>query len=157
MKPEDIRLFRDTLRHLQRSLGWQAKHDADCCGVTIAQCHTLLEIGKKKELSLVDLSGMLGLDSSTLSRTIDAMVATKLVNRTANPEDRRYVTLSLTDKGQAICDRINLTFDQYYKTVFARIPADKQQQVMECISLLTRAVIDSEGVSCWEEVTNIDQ
>ena len=157
MKPEDIRLFRDSLRHLQRSLGWQAKHDADCCGITIAQCHALLEIGKTKELSLVDLSGVLGLDPSTLSRTIDTMVTSKLVDRNANPEDRRYVTLSLTIEGQAICDRINLTFDQYYKTVITRIPADKQQQVMESISLLTRAVIESDKTTCCVEGSYIDK
>lgn len=157
MKPEDIRLFRDSLRHLQRSLGWQAKNDADCCGVTIAQCHALLEIGKKKELSLVDLSNILGLDPSTLSRTIDTMVTGELVDRNANPEDRRYVTLSLTGKGQDIYDRINRTFDQYYHSIFSRIPIEKQQQVMESISLLTRAVIETKIVSCCVEDSNIDQ
>ena len=157
MKPEDIRLFRDSLRHLQRSLGWQAKHDADCCGITIAQCHALLEIGKTKELSLVDLSGVLGLDPSTLSRTIDTMVTGKLVDRNDNPEDRRYVTLSLTGKGQDIYDRINHTFDLYYHSIFSRIPIEKQQQVMESISLLTRAVIESKKTTCCVEGSYIDK
>ncbi len=157
MKLEDIRLFRDTLRHLQRSLGWQAKNDADCCGITVTQCHALLEIGNKKELSLVDLSGLLGLDSSTLSRTIDAMVTGKLVQRNPNEEDRRYITLSLTAKGKEIYNRINLTFDQYYQAIFSRIPADKQQQVLESVRLLTRAVVESKETSCCVEVTTNDQ
>jgi DNA-binding MarR family transcriptional regulator len=156
MKLEDVRQFRDSMRRLQRSLGWQAKNDADCCGITVAQCHALLEIGNKKDLSLVDLSGALGLDSSTLSRTIDTMVAGELVERNANPEDRRYITLSLTVKGQSIYNRINQTFDQYYQAIFANIPDDKQQQVIESIGLFTLAVAKSEGTSCcMEETKNV--
>ncbi len=155
MKLEDVRQFRDSIRCLQRSLGWQAKNDADCCGITVAQCHALLEIGNKKDLSLVDLSGALGLDSSTLSRTIDTMVAGELVKRNANPEDRRYITLSLTSKGQSIYNRINQTFDQYYQAIFANIPDDKQQQVIESIGLFTLAVVKSVGTSCCMEETLI--
>jgi DNA-binding MarR family transcriptional regulator len=155
MNLDDIRLFRDSVRCLQRSLGWQAKTDADCCGITVAQCHALLEIGNKKELSLVDLSGALGLDSSTLSRTIDTMVSGELVERNANPEDRRYVTLKLAGKGQVIYDRINQTFDQFYKAIFARIPVDKHHQVLESIGLLTLAVLESEETSYCVEETKI--
>ncbi len=154
MKLQDIRLFRDSLRHLQRSLGWQAKQDADCCGITVAQCHALLEIGKIKERSLIDLSGVLGLDSSTLSRTIDTMVTNGLVRRTANPEDRRYVNLSLAPKGEALYDRINQAYDQYYQIVFAKIPSEKKLQVIESIALLTRAVIESEGTTCCVKENN---
>jgi DNA-binding MarR family transcriptional regulator len=146
MKSTEIRQFRDIIRRLQRSIGWQAKSDADCCGITIAQCHALLEIGNKKELSLTDLAGVLGLDPSTLSRTIETMVTDKLVNRNVNPDDRRYVALSLSAKGQAVFDRINQTYDHYYQTVIARIPADKHDQVMESISLLTQAVIETERI-----------
>jgi DNA-binding MarR family transcriptional regulator len=147
----DIRGFRDSVRLLQRSLGWQAKNDAECCGITIAQCHALLEIGNRKELSLVDLAGALGLDSSTLSRTIDTMVAGELVERSANPDDRRYITLSLDGRGREIYKRINLTYDHYYQAILSRIPVDKQQQVIESIGLLARAVIESEGTSCCVE------
>jgi len=147
MKSTEIRHFRDLIRRLQRSIGWQAKSDADCCGITIAQCHALLEIGKKEKLSLTDLAEVLELDPSTLSRTIETMVAGGLVNRNVNPDDRRYVALSLSAKGRAIFDRINQTYDLYYQTVFARIPADKHDQLMESINLLTRAVVETERIS----------
>lgn len=147
MKSTEIRQFRDLIRRLQRSIGWQAKSDADCCGITIAQCHALLEIGNKQELSLTDLAEVLGLDPSTLSRTIETMVAGGLVNRNVNPDDRRYVALSLSAKGRATFDRINQTYDHYYQTVFARIPADKHDQLMESFNLLTQAVVETERIS----------
>jgi DNA-binding MarR family transcriptional regulator len=156
MNLKDIRSFRDSVRLLQRSLGWQAKSDAECCGVTIAQCHALLEIGNRKELSLVDLASALGLDSSTLSRTIDTMVAGKLVERSANPDDRRYVTLSLTDSGKELYENINLTYDHFFQTVLSRVPVDKQQQVIESVHLLARAIFESKEIKCCvEEITDV--
>ncbi len=151
MELNDIRIFRDSVRQLQRSLGWQAKNDAVCCGVTITQCHALLEIENKQELSLVDLANALSLDPSTLSRTVETMVAGELVERSANPEDRRYVTLSLTGRGKEVYNRINQAYDSYYQAIFSRIPSDKQQQVIESISLFARAVFESDRNTCCME------
>lgn len=78
------------------------KSDVSCCGVTVAQCHALLEVEKNGEISLVDLAYALGLDNSTLSRTIDSIVQERLVERRANPHDRRHISIALTDKGKEI-------------------------------------------------------
>ncbi len=154
MELEDIRYFREIMRRLQRNLSWQSKSDAVCCGITLAQCHVLMEIGKVSEISIVDLASILGLDKSTLSRTIDGMVETGLVERLPNPEDRRFLKLTLTEEGKNLFDSINCTFDQYYKDVFAAIPSEKHQQVTESLSLLARAIAEkSSSECCREELT----
>jgi DNA-binding MarR family transcriptional regulator len=135
-----INLFREKIRQLQRNAGWQMKSDASCCGVTVAQCHALLEIEKHGEVSLVELAGTLGLDNSTLSRTIESMVQEGLVERCANPHDRRYISIMLAERGKTICDNINQTFYRYYKGVLELIPAEKQQQVIESVNLLAEAL-----------------
>src|SRR5512133_88549 len=91
-----IRNFREKLRQLEREIGWQLKSDTECCGVTLAQCHILLEIGKSGEMSIVDLASTLGLDTSTLSRHVNGMVNIGLVDRVLNARDRRFVSISLT-------------------------------------------------------------
>ena len=155
MELEDIRHFREIIRRLQRNLSWQSKSDAACCGITVAQCHVLMEIGKLNKISIVDLASILGLDKSTLSRTIDGMVETGLVERAPNPEDRRYLKLTLTDQGKNLFDSINCTFDQYYQDVFAAIPPDKHQQVTESLSLLAGAIAKkSSSECCREELTS---
>jgi len=150
---KDIRRVRETVRQLQRNLSWQSKSDAACCGITLAQCHALLEIGKNSEISLVDLASILGLDNSTISRTIDGMVEASLVKRRSNPEDRRYLKISLTRKGKNLFDSINCTFDQYYSYIFANIPPEKQQQVIENLGLLAEALAESNNSEyCREEM-----
>ena len=143
MDLSDIRLFREAMRKLQRSSSWQWKNDAACCGITAAQCHALLEIGKNSEITLVDLASILELDTSTLSRTIDNMVQANLVERKTNPEDRRYLSITLTKKGVEIFNDINYTFDQFYTDIFADIPLEKQAQIIESINMLANALTKS--------------
>ncbi len=155
MELEEIRYFREIMRRLQLNLSWQSKSDAACCGITMAQCHVLMEIGKVNEISTVDLASILGLDKSTLSRTIDGMVETGLVERIPNPGDRRYIKLTLTKEGKKLFDSINYTFDKYYQDVFASIPPDKHQQVTESLSMLASAIAEkSSSECCREELTS---
>ena len=115
MDTDTMRLFREKVRHMQRELGWSQKNDVQCCGVTMAQCHALLEIGSRDEISIVELAGILGVDTSTLSRTVDNMVKGGLVDRLLNPQDRRYVSLSLTERGKAAHRTIDVSFNAFSK------------------------------------------
>ncbi|HEY3416310.1 MAG TPA: hypothetical protein VGM23_05440, partial [Armatimonadota bacterium] len=54
-------LFRRQLRALERELVRQLEADTSCCGVTLAQCHALLELATA-ELSLSGLAAALDLD-----------------------------------------------------------------------------------------------
>ncbi len=154
MELGELRHFRDAVRRLQRYLGGQWKNDAACCGITVAQCHTLMEVGKKGELSLVELASILDLDTSTLSRTVDGMVQNGLVERHSNPDDRRYLKIVMTKQGQKVYEEINNTFDDYYQNVFQNIPEEKHRQVMESLELLSTAVFSlSKNYCCREEIT----
>lgn len=151
MKPNDIRSFREAMLQLQRNLNLQWKSDAACCGITVAQCHALLEIGKNNGITLVKLASILGLDNSTLSRTIDGMVKAKLITRRANPEDRRCLRLALTSRGKTVYGNINCIFDRFYSEIFAGIPLEKQSQIFESINILAVAFSMPDNCTCCLE------
>jgi DNA-binding MarR family transcriptional regulator len=140
MDKETGKLFREKLRQIQLKLGWSQKNDIQCCGVTMAQCHALLEIGDRESVSIVELAGRLGVDTSTLSRTIDNMYKTGLVDRLLNPQDRRYVALTLTDRGKGVLGTIETSFDTYIGNIFDFIAEEKHSQVMESITLIASAL-----------------
>lgn len=140
---EDIRHLRRSLRALERELGWQWKNDASCCGITVAQCHALLELDATEGMSLVELAAALGLDTSTLSRTVDGMVQAALVRRSADPGDRRYVRIELAPHGRAVRDDIEQTFNAHFAAVLGAIPAEKRRQVVESLAVLVEAVRQS--------------
>jgi DNA-binding MarR family transcriptional regulator len=137
---ENINRFREKLRVIQRELGWSQKNDIECCGVTMAQCHALMEIGKKNNVSIVELAGVLGVDTSTLSRTIDNLVRAGLVDRVLNPQDRRYVTIALTEHGRGISRTIEDSFNGYIRRLFSLIAKEKHAQVMESLVLIAEAI-----------------
>lgn len=132
--------LRELIRILVRNLGILEKSDVSCCGVTIAQCHAIVEIGRSKEISLNELSDLLTVDKSTMSRTINNLVEANLVIREFHTEDRRFITIKLTDDGVKVFKNIEGNMEQYYTGIFSSIPEGKRELVLECLKLLTDAV-----------------
>jgi len=121
MDSDIIRKFRENLRVFERELDIQ-NNSGCCCGVTLSQCHALMELTKNDNMTLNRLSEKLTLDKSTVSRTIESLVNDKLVCRTIPKENRRITNLSLTKEGIAVCKQINTGNDYYYKKALNSIP-----------------------------------
>jgi DNA-binding MarR family transcriptional regulator len=132
--------LRELIRILVRNLGILEKSDSSCCGVTITQCHAIVEIGRAGEISLNELAEILTLDKSTMSRTVNNLVDSQLAVRELHPEDRRYVTIKLTDKGNDVFKDVEKGMEEYYNSIFTRIPESKREQILESLKLLIDAV-----------------
>ena len=74
MQPQHS-LLRENARLLIRRLGLLEKDNAGCCCVTMPQCHVIVEVGRHKTLSVNDLAQLLNLDKSSVSKTVDKLVA----------------------------------------------------------------------------------
>ncbi|WP_309121210.1 MarR family transcriptional regulator [Paenibacillus sp.] len=131
---------RELLQRTFRRFGLLQKDGASCCGVSVVQSHILYELAKRPNISLNDLSEMLALDTSTLSRQVQQLVEGGFLSRLPDPKDRRYVLLSLTETGEEQCARIAGTMETYIQDVFSYIPDDKKGQVLESLQLLSDAM-----------------
>lgn len=132
--------LRELLRILVRNLGILEKSDSSCYGVTIAQCHAIVEIGRIKKISLIELADLLGLDKSTMSRTINNLVEAGLVKRDIGAENRRYISIQLTDQGIEVFESIENSMYRYYSDIFKSIPEDKRNQVLDSLEILVKYV-----------------
>jgi DNA-binding MarR family transcriptional regulator len=133
---KSIEQFRSKLRQIERAVWLQTKSEALCCGVTMAQCHAILEIGAAGELNLKDLAIRLGLDTSTLSRTVESLVQDGLAERTPSTADRRATVIRLNAKGLAARKRINSTWNRICQDMFQGIPREKHAQLIESLSII---------------------
>ncbi len=140
MKNQGSHYLRELIRILVRNLGILEKGEATCCGTTVSQCHAIVEIGRTNEITLNELAVLLGLDKSTMSRTINNLVDSGIVIRELHAEDRRYVTIKLTNEGTAVFKSIEGSMEQYYKSIFSSIPEEKREQVFESLQLIVDAV-----------------
>ena len=128
--------LREIVRILVRNLGLLEKGDAGCCGVTLAQGHAIVEIGRAEEINLNSLAQLLNLDKSTMSRTIDNLVNQGLVLREVHTENRRNIRISLTEKGNEIFAGIEKSMQDYYNNIISIVPKDKKAQVLESLQIL---------------------
>ena len=119
-----IRDFRKVLRNFEREIAIQ---NNNCCntGVSLVQCHLLLDIEKRKSVSITELAQIQSLDKSTISRTVDTLFNKGLINREINPESRRQSIVSLTDNGRKACTGINETNDSFFREVFNSLPKEE--------------------------------
>ena len=134
------KVLRENIRLLVRKLEILNKSEASCCGITLSQCHTLVEVGRAQRLSLNELSEVLGLDKSTMSRTIENMVSSGLVERETDTKDRRYVQIKLTDKGVLAYEEMENNMESFFENVIESIPEEKRDQVVESMQYLLKAI-----------------
>lgn len=147
--------LREIIRVLERKFGMVNELQSSCCGITFAQCHAIVEIGRVGIASLNDLADLLGLDKSTMSRTINNLVADGLVLREPDAEDRRYLQIRLTTRGQKIFEGIEETMDIWFNRIYSSIPEAKRESLIESLDLLVNAFIQNECCSSRrEEKTN---
>jgi len=139
MKKPYIRRFREILRMFDRELYLQ--NNASCCkGISLAQCHTLLEIEQHGELSVSGLASNLCLDKSTVSRTVDGLVSMQMANRTIPEENRRLALIGLTESGKQVCTDINYTNDRYLGEVLKDFTEDEKEKIVSLLEKLTRSM-----------------
>jgi DNA-binding MarR family transcriptional regulator len=147
---ESVRDFRKMIRILEREFASELALETSCCGVSLAQCHALLELEALGKVSLSELAEAAGLDKSTLSRTVDSLVRDGLVERLTNDDDRRAVHLSLSKKGRLRADQINGMCDEYYGRLLTVIPKSSHRMVIEAFGLVGNAMtrIRQSGACC---------
>lgn len=132
---------------LERKLGVLEDGEMACCGISMAQCHALVEIGRAGSISLVDLATLLNLDNSTMSRTVNNLVNNSMVERQLDPNDRRYITIRLTQEGLEQFHGIESGMGEYFMKIYDAIPKESRSKVLESLQILLKAVADSDCCS----------
>ena len=138
MDKDKIRSFRKALRRFDRLN--ELLNNSCCSGVTMAQCHVLLEIEDNSEITTNQLADNLKLDKSTLSRTVEKLVHAGLVDRKVSTTDRRYTFLFLTETGQSKCNEINDTNDDTYNQIFNTMSTKNPDEIVTHFKLMIEAM-----------------
>jgi DNA-binding MarR family transcriptional regulator len=95
--------MRRVSQHLARVMGETfARHGLS--GASFDVLATLRRSGPPYSLSPGDLLATMMITSGTMTNRIDQLEKAGLVARSGNPQDRRSVLISLTEKGRAIID-----------------------------------------------------
>ncbi|MHB1421243.1 MAG: MarR family winged helix-turn-helix transcriptional regulator [Bacillota bacterium] len=143
MDKEQIMQARELFQIIVRRMGFLQKEGVQCCGTTLAQSYIIYEIGKCQGISLNDLADRLGLDKSTMSRHVQALVKNGYMISKPDEEDRRFLTLHLTTTGTETMERISHQMTEYVREIFKQIPEEKRSHVLESMEILSTAICKS--------------
>lgn len=88
-------------------------------GVTRAQWKVLFRLERQPNLRQIELADMLDVEPITLSRIIDRLEEAGLVERVADPADRRAWRLHVTDKARPLVARLRAVADDMIAEAFA--------------------------------------
>jgi MarR family transcriptional regulator, 2-MHQ and catechol-resistance regulon repressor len=92
----------DVMTELLRIYQFRDRDRANAHGVTVTQSYALGVILRRREVTAKELAYELALEKSTVSRLVDAMAESGMVERAGHPDDARSVLLRATPLGRRL-------------------------------------------------------
>lgn len=90
-------------------------------GVTRAQWKVLFRLDRRPGLRQIELADMLDIEPITLSRIVDRLEESELVERRADPSDRRAWRLHVTARAQPLIAKLRAIANDMIAEAFAGI------------------------------------
>ena len=140
-----IQQFREYTRELECHLDHINQTDCCQCSVSKAECFLVVEIGRKPGICIKELAGILKIDKSGVSRSVEELVKKGFVTREPSKTDRRSVVLKLTESGKARFEKIEKDMYIEFKKVFSMIEKSDQDKVLEALRIYNEACRKVEG------------
>ncbi|CAM3712140.1 MarR family transcriptional regulator [Flavobacterium gelidilacus] len=126
---------------------WQAvarmyNEEASKYEATMATGFALLSIDKEKGTSSTALGPKMGMEATSLTRTLKSMEEKGLIIRKKNPNDGRGVIIHLTPFGQEKRDLSKSTVVRFNETIKDVVSPEKLQHFMEVAEIINDLISD---------------
>ena len=123
-------LITDSARLLRRRFDGRAR----CLGVSRAQWQVLFALSRNEGINQSGLAEALDVETITVGRMVDRLEDAGLVERRADPADRRAWRLHLTARAHPILDELRSVGDQVMAETLAGIGAEGEATLSALLS-----------------------
>jgi DNA-binding MarR family transcriptional regulator len=126
---------------------WQAvsrmyNEEANKYGATMATGFVLLSIDKENGTPSTALGPKMGMEATSLTRTLKSMEERGLIIRKKNPEDGRGVLIYLTEFGKEKRDLSKNTVLKFNDTIKKNISEEKMKHFLEVSETINELIAD---------------
>lgn len=138
----DAQALHAALAHLVRVYQFRDRDKICCYDVSVTQSYALEVLVEREPMRSAALAEGLNLDKSTTSRVVDALVRKGYVEKLADADDARAVSLRVTRQGRALYQRIHGELIAQQAELIRGLDADVRAGATEIIQRLARAAED---------------
>lgn len=107
--------------------------------LTMPQSRVLVLLRAEERMRMSALAAALGSTFSAATGLVDRLVERHLVERTADPDDRRTVICSLTDQGRELAERLLQMRHLQWEERLRPLTVKELEQVVEAMELIVNA------------------
>lgn len=137
MLPRSLnREFAFTLNDVARMLRTYADHKAAQFGITRAQWVVLARLDRSEGLKQSELAEMLELQPISLTRLLDKLCDSGLIERRADPIDRRVKRLFLTPAAHPLLEKLGELGEGLMATALAGVDRSSVERMVEQLELV---------------------
>jgi DNA-binding MarR family transcriptional regulator len=106
--------------------------------LSVLQLRALAFLRNNPGATLSHLAEHVGLTLPSMSSQVSGLVARDLIDRAISPEDRRYVTLKLTEQGESLLDATRQSAQENLAMSLSVLSPEECAVVIEAMHLLAR-------------------
>ena len=135
------------LAETSRTLRRHFDRRASALGVTTAQWRALVWLGHEPGLKQVELAERLDVEPITAGRIVDRLEESGLVERQADPVDRRVWRLNLTEKAKPIFEKLGALAEEMAEVAFAGLEMNEIDEIRDRLALIRENISRAEEAS----------
>lgn len=128
----------DVVTRIRRALRASIRSDFPWETLPMAQVEILQRLSEEPGLRVGDIARRHRLAANTVSNLVQAMVTAELITRTADPDDRRAVVLTLTRTGETRLREWEQAHAHRIDTALRTLPRDDRRAIAAALPALTR-------------------
>jgi MarR family transcriptional regulator for hemolysin len=128
--------FSFTIMDVARMIKTYADQRARQFGISRAQWAVLVRIERSEGLKQSELAEILDLQPISLTRLLDRLADNKLIERRADPNDRRANRLFLTPAARPLLERLTVLGEDMMGTVLAGLDAKTSERMLRDLGLV---------------------
>lgn len=115
------------LRMVSNAVSQEFARKVAAQGVTVAEWSCMRAMYDEEAISPSVLAEKMGMTKGAISKLADRLVEKRLVERSSNPEDKRGLSLCLTEEGRRKIPRLAKLADQNDVENFAVLTSDERE------------------------------
>ncbi len=131
-----------TLRNTWQAVSRMYNEEASKFDGSMAIGFALLSIDREEGTPSSSISSRMGMEATSLTRTLRSLEEKGLITREKNPDDGRGVLIYLTDLGKEKRELSKTTVLKFNETIKNNITPEKLKHFMEVSDMINELIID---------------